>query len=937
MNKVPLPGSERQEPPGSRIGTPSPNQRFSISVVLRPRSSEGERFAKRPPNQRLIREQLATVHGADPRDVAKIEAFAAENNLSVQSVHLPTRTVDLSGTATDLSKAFQVDLGVYEFQGRTFRGYGGPTFVPEELVPIIQEILGLDNRPIARRHFVSPIVINALPSVTTAYNFPTGVNGTGQTIGVIALEGGFDPNDLSSFWSGLGIANFPGVVEVSVDNTHNNPGQNIVADKEVTFDVSICGGVAPGGKIVVYFTPNTTSGITHALQTAVGDINNAPSVISLSFGSGESNFSPNERLIIDQTFQDAAALSQPITIFCSSGDFGSSDGQSSGQQVEFPGSSPNLTTCGGSVLTISPAGGIASEIVWNEAPTTAATGGGVSEAFPLPTYQTNANVPPSSNGFVGRGLPDVASHAAGISVQFNGAVDKFAGTSAASPLWAGLVALINQLKGQNTGFLNEILYGRLGPQGALNDITVGDNGFFQAGPGWDACTGLGSPNGSLIAALIGPPTITSVSPTAGPVGGGIPITIRGKRLFGASLVSFGGTDTHDFHVDDDTQITVRLPQNSSDGTVTVTVTTAAGSGGGSPNSDFSYVFPVPVIQSINPPTGGVGGGEPININGLGFTGATSVLFNNVTMAPTSVTDTQIGVITPTGFGSGAVDVTVITPGGQSSPSTFIFVFPTPVVQSVSPTTGPAAGGFSVAIAGKGFTGVIAVRFGATVSPNVVPDPTNPDSQLTAVSPPGSGIVDISVTTPGGTSAATVADQLTYMPVPVVTAINPNSGPAGGTTVTITGTGFTGVTGVAFGANISPNVVPDPTNPDTQLTAVSPPGNGMVDIAVTTPAGTSVATGVDQFTYLPVPVVTTINPNSGPVAGSTTVTVIGSGFSGVTGVAFGVTGSTNVVPDSSNPDTQLTADSPAGTGTVDVIVTTPGGSSVPTAVDQFTYQ
>ena len=161
-----------------------------------------------------------------------------------------------------------------------------------------------------------------------------------------------------------------------------------------------------------------------------------------------------------------------------------------------------------------------------------------------------------------------------------------------------------------------------------------------------------------------------MSPAAGPVGGGIPVIIQGQRLFGASLLSFGGTDTKDFHVDDDSQITVRLPRNVGDGTVTVTVTTAAGSGGGSPNSDFSYFFPLPDIQSINPPTGRASGGDSISINGVGFTGTVSVSFDNAVVPPNSVTDTLITISSPPATRSGPVQVTVTTPGGVSAPSPF---------------------------------------------------------------------------------------------------------------------------------------------------------------------------------------------------------------------------------------------------------------------------
>jgi hypothetical protein len=273
---------------------------------------------------------------------------------------------------------------------------------------------------------------------------------------------------------------------------------------------------------------------------------------------------------------------------------------------------------------------------------------------------------------------------------------------------------------------------------------------------------LGSPNGGAITALIGPPTITSLLPDNGPVGGGISVVIKGNRFFGSSLVSFGGTDTRDFRADSDTQITVRLPQNVGDGTVTVTVTAAAGTGGGSPNSDFSYVFPVPVIQSVNPAIGSVAGGDSIFINGVGFTGATFVGFNNAIVAPTSVTDTQITVITPKSLGAGQVDVQVATPGGlPSAPGKFTYRFLAPVVQSLSQSSGPVAGGTSVTVTGRNFIGAVAVDFGGAPQPQ--PFILVDDSHIAIVSPGASntGPVNVIVTTLGGSSTPSSHDQFDY--------------------------------------------------------------------------------------------------------------------------------------------------------------------------------
>ena len=255
----------------------------------------------------------------------------------------------------------------------------------------------------------------------------------------------------------------------------------------------------------------------------------------------------------------------------------------------------------------------------------------------------------------------------------------------------------------------------------------------------------------------------------------------------------------------------------------------------------------------------------------------------------------------------------------------------PTVAGLSPTSGAAAGGTPVAITGTGFTGATAVSFGLGAATNVI---VVDDSDITANSPAGSGIVDVTVTTPGGTSPTSPADQFTFTPppIPAVTGISPTSGPtAGGTTVTVTGSGFTGATAVNFGLSAGTTLT---VINDGSITITSPAGTGTVDITVVAPGGTSPTSPADQFTYVvPAPAVTSISPTAGPLAGGTSVTIHGTGFTGATAVAFGLNAATGVVVNSA---TQITATAPAGSGTVDVTVTTPGGTSPTSSADQFTY-
>ncbi|MFI9412935.1 IPT/TIG domain-containing protein [Nocardia gamkensis] len=234
----------------------------------------------------------------------------------------------------------------------------------------------------------------------------------------------------------------------------------------------------------------------------------------------------------------------------------------------------------------------------------------------------------------------------------------------------------------------------------------------------------------------------------------------------------------------------------------------------------------------------------------------------------------------------------------------------PTITSVSPTTGPTSGGNSVVITGTGFTGPTTVRFGATATTFTL----DSDTQITAIAPPGTGTVQVTVANAGGTSNGF---PYTYVvQPPVVAAVIPNSGPStGGTLVLIVGTGFTGVTSVNFGA--TPATLFFGVS-STLIIAIAPPGTGTVPVTVTTPAGTS--PGV-PYTYVSVPTLISVTPNTGPVTGGTAVTITGTGFTGATGVFFGFLPAVSFTV---NSDTQITAITPVGFGPVPVTVTGPGG-------------
>lgn len=497
--------------------------------MLRPRASSApvaRALADKPPAARtyLTRAEFSAQHGADPADVLAVERFALDSGAIVLEADLARRAVVLEGTIAALSAAFEAQLTMYVVDGQTFRGRIGVMTIPETLAPIVRGVFGLDERPQARTHFrrlstarpaANPPTSFTPPQIARAYNFPTGGDGTGQTIALIELGGGYTAADITSYFGNLGITP-PDVSSVGVDGGSNTPtGNPNSADGEVALDIEVAGAVAPRAKIVVYFAPNTDQGFLDAITTAIHDATNHPTIVSISWGGPESSWTAQALQNFDAAFADAATLG--ITVTVASGDNGSSDGLTDGNaHVDFPASSPHVLACGGTTLAV---GGtsISRETVWNDGAQGGATGGGVSETFALPAWQQSAGVPPSVNAgaHVGRGVPDVAGDAdpqTGYQTLVDGQKGVVGGTSAVAPMWAGLAALINESSAKPIGFVNAQLYAQ--PGTAFNDITSGNNGAYSAQPGWDACTGLGSPNGSGLAAALG---VLPATPAGRPV------------------------------------------------------------------------------------------------------------------------------------------------------------------------------------------------------------------------------------------------------------------------------------------------------------------------------------------------------------------------------------------------------------------------------------
>ena len=513
-----LRGSERTPLAGARsTGRLDPATPVEVTVYLRPRADAGPAAAGGSDEPVLSRAELAERRGADPGEFGAFADYATGHGLDVVERDLGGRRLRLRGPASAMEAAFGVELERFEHEDGSYRGHRGAAKLPSELADSVIAVLGLDDRRQANAHIrpltTKPAVSYTALEVAGAYGAPATLTGKGACVALIELGGGYTTDDLTAYFSGLGLS-VPTVEAVPVDGGSNSPtGDGSGPDAEVMLDIEVVGAVANGATIAVYFAPNTDQGFADALSAAVHDTTRSPAVISVSWGGPEDSYTPQAVTAFEQAFTDAALVG--ATVLVAAGDSGSSDGVGDGRaHVDYPASSPQVLGCGGTRLTLQ-SGSIESEIVWNDGAAGGATGGGVSATFPVPSWQGAADVPTSANpnGGAGRGVPDVAGDAdpeSGYVVRVDGSDTVVGGTSAVAPLYAGFVALGVERAGRPLGFVNPRCYHA--QASAFRDITSGNNGAYAAGPGWDACTGLGSP---IVAALLDALTAPAPSGTTG--------------------------------------------------------------------------------------------------------------------------------------------------------------------------------------------------------------------------------------------------------------------------------------------------------------------------------------------------------------------------------------------------------------------------------------
>jgi kumamolisin len=536
LSYVPLPGSERAALPQARPAGPlDETERIEVTVITR-RMADLPRTPGGAP-ARVSRDDLQQRFGSDPADQALVAEVLAGPGIALEVAGRDpaSRQMTISGTVGALADAFGTSLSMVTSPGPfgaavTHRYRVGGLQVPVQLEGIIVAVLGLDTRPqvqprIRRRHKHKTTPAAAVsytpPQVAAAYQFPDGTDGTGQNVAILEFGGGFADSDLDTYFTSLGITT-PSVTAVSVSGAQNVAGQDPTgADGEVLLDIEVIGSVAPGAAISVYFAPNTDAGFAAAVTAAL-QATPAPVAISISWGESEDAWTAQARTSLDDAIADAAALG--ITVTVAAGDSGSSDGVTgTAPHCDFPASSPHALGCGGTSLQYDVTTGvISSETVWNDGSAGGETGGGISDVFAVPTWQATVEVPVNTTtGQNGRGVPDVAGNAdpeTGYQVLVDGQSEVIGGTSAVAPLWAALLCRMAQSAGHSFGLVQEILYAGVGaeePAPGLRDITSGNNGAYQATPGWDACTGLGTPEGTALLSVVSAAGTTDPAAPAG--------------------------------------------------------------------------------------------------------------------------------------------------------------------------------------------------------------------------------------------------------------------------------------------------------------------------------------------------------------------------------------------------------------------------------------
>lgn len=548
MAPISLLHSERVSPIPARppIRSRAPTGTVEVTLVLRHGAPlpTVEALCAEPPRRPLTHEEFEEKYGTSKKDLATVKRFAKAHDLSITSVQRDRGHVRLAGKPAALQKAFGVDLKRFQHGEVSFLSHTKPVSLSRSLRDVVEWVFGLDTRPLVT-HSAASLPVPAKQAaqaglrsytpeeVARLYRYPA-TQGEGQCVGIIELAGGYKASDLTAYLAKLGVKR-----EAPVDVGPNTPGFSVASNAEVTMDVELVAATCPKARVVVYNAGSKDYSLHdyhRIFATAISDRVNRPSVLTTSWSFYEGSLiQKGEEAAFERLFREAALLG--ITVCAASGDLGSqvpTEGNSPTSAItvaatSYPAASALVLGCGGTTLE-GRGDTIHHERVWNRlgesmsmsprgpAVAAGASSGGVSTMNALPLYQRGMNVPECvttswEDGVFqvvsrtpGRGVPDVAANAdlhTGYQIYFEGQSGVAAGTSAAAPMWAALIVRLNEALGQRVGFLHPRLYALIS-EGApvLHRITQGGNGAWFASEGalWNACTGLGTPDGEALLA-----------------------------------------------------------------------------------------------------------------------------------------------------------------------------------------------------------------------------------------------------------------------------------------------------------------------------------------------------------------------------------------------------------------------------------------------------
>lgn len=513
-------------------GYPSPTKEITLTLTLRSKplttattATYAATLTDLPPRRRYpTHEELADTIGGYAEDQAVVSAYFQYFNIQVRATSRLLGTVTLAGSITDFERALHTQVAAFQDGSRgTFLAATAPYQLPAPVREVVQHVQPLqppvrkesrlpvqplppqapapDADAAASAEPAPPAPGYSLPDLARAYGFPAGATGEGQVIGFVELGGQLDQADLRQFFASLG-KEVPHITEVGTPPASTGTTEYI-NNAEVSLDLQVAGALAPQARLVVYY--GTT--LLEALQAVVSDEVNRPAVVSVSWAAPEFSYSAAEVAQLNILLYQASVLG--ITIVAASADHGAYDGYAT-PSVWLPAANPLVLGCGGTTAAIAD-GVLTGEVVWNELGSRYASGGGYSQLYIQPTYQNQAVASYPYQRAATRGVPDVAALASivdGYRVVIAGQVQSAGGTSGATPFVAALLALLNEKLGYRLGHLNEVLYSLAGTS-AFRPITQGNNQLYAAAPYWNPCTGLGSPVGEQLLALL-----TALAPPA---------------------------------------------------------------------------------------------------------------------------------------------------------------------------------------------------------------------------------------------------------------------------------------------------------------------------------------------------------------------------------------------------------------------------------------